>query len=68
MSESNKLQNLRRQEKYIATKKQDKEQDFQEKNMATEGDRIFVGKIVVGTDPNQDLTKNDWAIVVGRSL
>ncbi|CBY07738.1 unnamed protein product [Oikopleura dioica] len=32
--------------------------------MAAEGDRIFVGKIVVGTDPNEELTKNDWAIVV----
>ena len=36
--------------------------------MASEGDRIYVGKIVVGTDPNEELTKNDWAIVVGKSL
>ena len=46
-----------------------KENNTSEENiMASEGDRIFVGKIVVGTDPNEELTKNDWAIVVGKSL
>ena len=34
--------------------------------MASEGDKIFVGKIVVGTDPAGELTKDDWAVVVGK--
>ena len=36
--------------------------------MASEGDKIFVGKIVVGTDPVGELTKDDWAVVVGKGF